>query len=499
MSDFTTPALPPPESLARWLNGQPLPPGGLYLVGGSVRDMLLGRALKDLDLVCKGAKEFAAALAQNRGARLVPLGQDHDPPSLRVVNIHDHDDFLDVTELAGPDIITDLARRDFTANAIALHLNDLALDEMLLIDPFNGHEDIQRGLLRRVGAASLAQDPTRILRGFRLRAQLGWTITPDTLSNMAAVASRLAEIPGERLAPELRLILECSNAGQTVREMAQAGVLQTLLPEMILLRGCKQNRYHHLDVFEHSLAALECCDALLQKPKDFFGALAANINQDLTGWRLAWLKLAVLLHDLGKPGTRGLHPRTGQATFYGHDALGAKLALQITSRLRLSCAESRYISNLIRHHLHLGALGVFSPGVFSPLTPKATTQHALLKARMRCLRRLGTDLIPLLLLYLADTQAALGPASTPEFRQTKFELALRLLQDSLESALRILSTPPLLCGHDLIAMGMQPGPDLGFVLKAVREAQDAGEIKDREQALNLARKIRLFDVDCGIA
>jgi tRNA nucleotidyltransferase/poly(A) polymerase len=436
--------------------------------------MLLGRALKDLDLVCKGAKEFAASLAQNRGARLVPLGQGHDPPSLRVVNIHDHDDFLDVTELAGPDIITDLARRDFTANAIALHLNDMALDEMLLIDPFNGHEDIQRGLLRRVGPAALEQDPTRILRGFRLRAQLGWTLTPDTLSNMAAVASRLAEVPGERLAPELRLILECSDAGQTVREMAQAGVLQTLLPEMTLMPGCRQNRYHHLDVFEHSLTALECCDALLQKPKDFFGELAANINKDLTGWRLPWLKLAVLLHDLGKPGTRGLHPRTGQATFYGHDALGATLALQITSRLRLSRAESMYISNLIRHHLHLGAL----------LTPKATT-----KARMRCLRRLGADLIPALLLCLADTQAALGPASTPEFRQTKFELALRLLQDSLESALRILSTPPLLCGHDLIAMGMQPGPDLGFVLKVAREAQDAGEIKDREQALSLARKI----------
>jgi len=469
MPDSAALSLPPPKSLTRWLNGRPCPPGGLYLVGGSIRNMFLGRPLKDLDLVCKGAQEFAAALAQSRGARLVPLGQDHDPPSFRVVNLRDHDDFLDVTELAGPDIMTDLARRDFTANALALRL-----DDGVLIDPFNGRRDIQRGLLRRVGPSSLAQDPARILRGFRLRAQLGWAVTADTLSNMIAVASGLADVPGERLAPELRLILACPDAGWTIREMAQVGVLEALLPEMTPMRGCKQSRYHHLDVFEHGLAALECCDALLAKAEDSFGELGEGILADLAGWRLSWLKLTVLLHDLGKPGTRGLHPRTGQTTFHGHDALGARLVLQVTRRLRLSRAESAYVHDLIRHHLHVGAL----------LTPQATT-----KARTRLLRRLGTNLAPGVLLCLADTQATLGPASTPEFRRTKFEQALRLLQEGWGRAVRIFSSPALLSGDDLIAMGVRPGPNLGRILKAVREAQDAGEVKNREQALGLAERI----------
>lgn len=469
MPDPTLLPLPRPEPLARWLNDKPFPPDGLYLVGGSIRDLLLGRPLKDLDLVCKKAKEFAAFLAKSRGARCVPLGQAHDPPSFRVVNPLDHDDFLDVTELAGPDIATDLARRDFTANALALRL-----DDWMLIDPFNGCLDIQRGLLRRVTPSSLAQDPARILRGFRLHAQLGWTVTADTLNNMTAVAPRLAEVPGERLAPELRMILACPVAGGTIREMARAGVLEALLPEMTPMRGCGQNRYHHLDVFEHSLTALECCDALLANAQESLGEPAAGILEGLAGWRLPWLKLAVLLHDLGKPGTRGLHPRTGQATFHGHDALGARLALQATRRLRLSRTESSYVSDLIRHHLHVGAL----------LTPQATT-----RARARLLRRLGTELIPSVLLCLADTQATLGPASTPGFRQTKFEQALGLLQEGRESGVRIFSCPALLTGHDLIAMGMEPGAELGRVLKSVREAQDAGEVKDREQALLMAERM----------
>ncbi|HDQ41099.1 MAG TPA: HD domain-containing protein [Desulfonatronum sp.] len=462
------------RSLAKlfaWLDPLPMPPGGLFLVGGSIRDLLMGRPLKDLDLICRNALAFARLTAETHGACFVPLGRDHDPPSFRVVHAQDHENFLDITELAGPNISADLARRDFTANALALRL-DISGPEV--IDPFHGADDIRKGLLRHVKPSAFQNDPLRILRGFRLRAQLNWNIEPNTLQTMAAVAPMLAGTAGERAAAELRLILECPAAHQAVGEMMQVGALEVLFPEMSAMRGCAQNRYHHLDVLDHCLAALRNCEAMLAEPTALFKDLTAAVLADLSGWRLPWLKLAVLLHDVGKPGTCGLNPRTGQATFYGHDALGARMAGEAARRLRLSAAQGAFLAGLIRHHLHVGAM----------LAPQATE-----KARLRLLRRLGPDVIPATLLCLADTQAARGPANAPDHYQITQEQGIRLILDSLGRAEKILAAPALISGHDLIRLGMEPGPKLGRMLKIVREAQDVGEIKDRQEALRLAKKI----------
>lgn len=461
-----------PKPLVPILDNVALPPAGLYLVGGSIRDMLLDRPLKDLDLVCRNAQTFAESLARSeRGAtRIIPLGQNHDPPSWRVLFPDQGDQRIDLTEMAGPDIFADLGRRDFTANALALRLDQ----DNELIDPFNGFRDIRQGLLRHVAPSAFNDDPLRILRGFRLRAQLHWTIAPGSLEAMAAAAPLLAGTAGERAAAELRLILNCSTAYPALRDMADLGVLDVLFPEMTAMRGCGQNRFHHLDVFEHSLEALRACETLLADPESVFGGLAPAIRADLDECRLAWLKLAVLLHDAGKPGTRATHPRTGQPTFYGHDLLGARLARNIAARLKLSRAETEYLANLIRRHLHTGAI----------LTPQATT-----RARTRLLRRLGPDAVPAALLCLADTEAARGPASTAGFRRGALEQALRLIRDGLGAFREALKAPALITGHDLMAMGMRPGPEMGRVLKMVREAQDAGEIRTRDEALRLADAI----------
>lgn len=464
------PSLESLGTLAPWLKNVSPPPGGLYLAGGTIRDMLLGRRVKDCDVVCRGARTFAAALAQIHRARFVPLGQDHDPPSFRVVSMDGHRNYIDVTELFGPDIESDLARRDFTANALALRLD---VHEAIVIDPFHGRRDINQGLVRQVSPSSLQDDPARILRGFRLCAQLGWSIEPATLQNMTATARMLAQTAGERIALELRLILECPGASRTIREMAQSGVLNVLFPELAALRGCLQNDHHHLDVFDHSLAALECCEAMLGNLPALFGDFSPAVQDTLAGWRLPWLKLAVLLHDLGKPRTLGHHPRPGQVTFYGHDALGAQIALEAVNRLRLSRAEGEYIAGLIRHHLHMAAI----------LTSQATA-----RARTRLLRRIGPDVIPSVLLCLADTRAALGPASSHTNAQTTQDQALRLIKDSLGQARETLSAPPLLSGHDLLEMGLLPGPGLGRVLKALREAQDVGDITTRDEALRFVQK-----------
>ncbi len=472
---------------------------GIYLVGGGVRDLLLGRSLKDVDLACRDAEAVALGLAKALGGRFVPLGQDHDPPSFRVV-LRDVDQtgalpdfsFLDVTEIHGRDIFDDLARRDFTVNAMALPLallpealvgtlNDAARKSSPwsgeLLDPHSGRLDALQGLIRRTGPRTLAEDPLRILRGFRLRAQLGWTIEPATLDDMTRHAHTLANISGERVRSELRLILECPGGGRLLAEMDRAGVLAVLFPEVRDMRDCEQNHFHHLDVFDHSLAAVEQCEILLADLEALFGELRGQIFGAMEGWRLPWLKLAVLLHDIGKPGTRALSPiKNGvrRITFYGHDALGAAMAESVAARLRLSTAERKYVTGLIRHHLHVGVL--LRPG-------------AKLKARLRWMRRLGPDLIPSVLLCLADIRATLGPASSLQEHQSQEAQSVTLIREYLVQAQTTISVAPLITGHDLLALGQPPGPALGHTLKQLREAQDAGEIRNRQEALALADQL----------
>ena len=476
-------------------------------MGGGVRDLLLGRPLKDIDLACRDAETVALGLAKALGACFVPLGRDHNPPSFRVV-LRDPNHpgqqpgqhlspqavlaFLDITEIHGRDILEDLARRDFTVNAMALPLGLLpdaltstgsnvshisAPWQRELLDPHTGRQDALQGLLRRTGPRTMADDPLRILRGFRLRAQLGWTIEPTTLDDMARQAHGLAKISGERIRSELQLILECPGSGRILAEMDRAGVLDVLFPELRDMRDCDQNHFHHLDVFEHSLAAVDHCEVLLAELKAVFGELEEPILAALEGWRLPLLKLAVLLHDIGKPGTkarRSTRENTERITFYGHDALGGKMAESIASRLRLSSAESKFVVGLIRHHLHVGVL----------LRPEAK-----LKARLRWMRRLGPDLIPAILLCLADVRATLGPASSLQEHQAQEARGVALIREYLKQTRTTFNAPPLINGHDLLALGLPPGKLLGRTLRQLQEAQDAGEISTREEALQMVDQL----------
>ncbi|SMP63857.1 poly(A) polymerase/tRNA nucleotidyltransferase (CCA-adding enzyme) [Desulfonatronum zhilinae] len=506
----------PHPSLHRLLSGlqhASLPLDGVFLVGGGVRDLLLGRPLKDMDLACRDAENVALGLARSLEASFVPLGRGHYPPSFRVVP-RDADQhgtesgsvFLDVTEIHGRDILEDLARRDFTVNAMALPLGLLpdALASPIgdalksnhgiplespawqrqLLDPHSGRLDALQGLIRRTGPRSLVEDPLRILRGFRLRAQRGWIIEPATLDDMARHAHGLTKISWERIRSELRLILECPEGGRLLAEMDRAAVLDVLFPELREMRGCGQNHFHHLDVFEHSLAAVDQCEVLIAELNAVFGELEEPILTALKGWRLPWLKLAVLLHDIGKPGTKGRRTtkeNTERITFYGHDALGAAMAESIAARLRLSSAESKYVVGLIHNHLHVGVL----------LRPEAK-----LKARLRWMRRLGPDMIPAVLLCLADIRATLGPASSLSDHQTQETRGVALIREYLEQTRTTFSAPPLINGHDLQALGLPPGPALGRTLKQLQEAQDAGEFTTKEEAVMLAK--RLLEIEASM-
>jgi tRNA nucleotidyltransferase/poly(A) polymerase len=266
-----------PISLNFWLScdSTTIPP--LYLVGGTVRDMLLGGQPKDIDLVCKDAKNFAYSLGKCKGAAVVPMEKKSAESCYRVVERKHPDNFLDIAEMCGPTIYDDLGRRDFTINAIAAEVKkDGTIGP--IIDPFAGAGDIKHKTVKMTDRRSFVSDPLRILRAVRFSASLGFTIEPQTKEEMGRCAALLQEVSGERIMTELMLILETSHASLFIREMDHLGILDVLIPEIGPMKGCKQNGFHHKDVWEHSLLLTDLCEHILKTLTTYFGDWAEKVS-----------------------------------------------------------------------------------------------------------------------------------------------------------------------------------------------------------------------------
>ncbi len=458
-----------PDSIKKWFT-QDLPEDGrLYLVGGTVRDLLMNAVPKDADLVCKDAKKLAASIARRKNDALVMMEKKPDEPCYRVVDREDPGNFLDLSEMWGETIEEDLGRRDFTINAMAIRLRD-DNDAGDLLDPFDGSGDIRQKIVRMVAKEAFVSDPLRILRAFRFAAVLGFAIEEQTLKAMQANAPLLKQVSVERIMAELQAILLTSNSTAWFRQMDEMGIIEIILPEILLMKGCQQNWYHHKDVWEHSLLVMEQVEKILSD-LSCFGDVSGSIRELLDEEKTAFLKLAGLLHDIGKPSTGGLKPGTSRIIFYGHDKAGAEIMKAVAERLKLSCRSRDFLVGLVAEHLRPLALS----------SPKATTA-----ARTRWFRKMKDDAVPALILSIADVMSSLGPESGDDYREHFVAWATESIKEYFGSIKPVLESPLLINGDDLIALGMKPGIALGNLLYRLRFAQDMGRISSREEALKLA-------------
>jgi poly(A) polymerase len=460
------------EILHRWLAplGNELPP--LYLVGGAVRDHLLRRAPKDIDLMCRDPEAFAQRLGEFHGAAVVPFVGKADTPCFRVVSRGNPADFLDIVGILGGSVEADLARRDFTFNAMAMRVQaDGKPGE--LIDLFGGQRDLEQRCVRATGAEVFVSDPLRTIRAVRFAAQLSFEIDTATLDRMKSAAAGLAGTAGERVSRELFLILEQPSCASHVRMLDEVGALEALFPEIRPMRGCVQDEHHHLDVWDHSVATLEICEGILEAAEVSLGPSAVQVRQNLGRHnRLALLKLAALFHDSGKPAARSIEPAGGRVTFYGHEKTGSAVADGVAGRLKLSVRDRAYFENLVGNHMH--AIDLSQPQV-------------KLKTLLRWFRKLGDDMVPLIILSMADTLATLGPASSSSEHERNMRWARDTISLFYNDIHERLAAQPLIDGRDLIEMGVPPGPEVGRILRAIREAQDEKSIHTREEALQLAK------------
>jgi len=460
--------------LNRWL----APIGGdlpeLYAVGGAVRDHLMGRPLRDVDLVCRDAAGFARLLAdcQDIPATVVPFTRDREAPCFRVVNCRCPEDFVDVVNLRGSGIEEDLTLRDFTVNAMAVRI---AVDGCPgeLIDYLNGRQDLAGRLIRACGPEALSDDPARVLRAARLAAMLDFAIAPNTVELMRQSAGRLADVAPERICAELLKLLNCPRSLPHVRLLDETGALAVILPEITAEKGCEQNAYHHLDVWEHSIETLARCERIIDDPDMAFGRAGREVQAALDREEnTPLLKLAALLHDAGKPWVRKFDPDKGRGTFHGHARRGAEIAAAAAARLRFSSARNNMLTLLVRHHMR--------PVILSQLDVKQA-------AVVRWFREVNDAALLIMVLAVADVAAKSGEKLTIEAKDRFFSWAREATINYLESMKEKFSRPNLITGHDLIALGMTPGPALGKMLAAIREKQDLGEITSRDQALAFAR------------
>lgn len=437
---------------------------GIYMVGGSVRDLLLGRRPIDCDIAVEGDPGILARkIAQKISGHVVDLGR----PGKQITRVTAQSAVFDVAPVAGQTIEADLRRRDFTINAMACETASNRI-----IDPTGGRKDLAENTVRMVSDDAFTEDPVRLIRAFRIASTLGFQIEPQTLNAVKAYAKRMIASPGERIRPELIKILETADACPYLLQMADTGLLQTIFPEMEPMMECSQNHRHIHNVFHHTLDACRKLEELLNHPEslippDLIDAAFHRIDRPL-------LKLSILLHDIGKPCTR-TEDSKGTIHFYGHEKAGAGLFRQIARRLTLSNKEADYVNRMIENHLR--PLHLFTASRRQPLSRRSRVRFF-----MRC-----QDLCPALLVHaVADARAKTIPDASQPFA----EFAAGLLKDFLLQFTPESAKPPLITGRDLIQeLGLTPSPLFKKILLAVEEARLIQNNLTRGEALSLARNL----------
>jgi len=472
--------IPPLKQVAEVLAGQGVT---AYLVGGIVRDMLLERPTADIDITVDGdALALARQTADALDGKYVPLDVENEVARV-ILTAGANRWQLDFTRMQGT-LADDLARRDFTINAMALELNAAvnAPEALDVIDLTHGLQDIERRVIRAVSDSVFTSDPVRLLRAVRLSAELDFMITGETRELIRQSAHLVAAVHSERLREELMRLLAVPEDGQILPQLDELGLLTAIFPELEAARDIPQPSEHFTDVFRHTLASVQAVDHILHQAEwphipfnaletvPWNSALSRHFNTAVNAGssRRTLMKVAALLHDVAKPQTRVI-TETGKMRFFGHPEQGAATTAAVMERLRFSTRETKLVELMVRYHMRP-----------TQLTQSGMpTGHAIYRY-FRDTGDAGTDI---LFLSLADHLAARGPNLIPSGWREHCEITRHVLEQQAEQIRRVRTTR-LVDGNDLMSrFDLPAGPELRRLLSAAQEAQATGEVSTREESL----------------
>jgi len=490
-----------------------------YIVGGFIRDWLSKRETNDIDIAVSGdAITIAQEVVGEIGGKFVLLDDVNNVARVVVIEDEQPGKISQNQELRGAewhfdfssfsgDIKSDLARRDFTINAMALGLSQFVTAStatkrssrklatplaekrplLKLIDPFSGREDLRDKIVRRVSEQIFEADAARLLRAVRLAAELDFTIEPETESLIHRFSQAVTEVPGERVREELLRLLTLPRAAYYLRYLDKLGLLLALIPELAESKGVEQPTVHFWDVFEHSLQTVAAVEFLIRESdweysnEDMLStapwsdAIDRHLSEEVSSGsnHKVLLKLGGIFHDIAKPMTKSIDD-TGRARFLGHAKQGAAITANILERLRFSNREIRLVESLVYHHLRPAQMA----------NNKLPTQRAI----YRYFRDTGEAGIDILLLALADYLASRGPLASMEEWRKNCQLINYILAEHDKQQAKILPVK-LIDGSDIMnAFDLAPGQLIGKLLAMVNEAHASGELSTREEALALVQR-----------
>ncbi len=464
-----------------------------FIVGGWVRDRILGEPVGyniDVDLlVTSDPVETARKFADRVGGSFFVFekkGLFIKRPIIATVilNLYPYRYRFDFSQIKGRDLekalIEDLKERDFTANAIAVNLDDvlsIGAKQTVILDPTGGIKDLEEGVLKPVSLDNLKRDPVRILRGFRIAVEKRLELTEEFYSFAEENRDLVLKSSAERITYELFKIMKAKNSAKTVRELYKLGILESVFPEVSKLREIKDQGEHHLyPLDEHTLKTLEFMEKVIEERAKY---LSAELLEEV-GKRsflgefsdLEALKWAALFHDIGKPDTFEI--KEGKVTFYGHDRLGRDIFKGICKRLKWGSDIEGFVGRLIEAHLR-------------PFFLRESMKKGQLTHRgMAKFWREWEDIAPqLFLLSIAD---AFASGDKEEEVEALLE-TIKRLEDFKREVYDKKPEKPLLGGREIMELlGIGEGRKVGRLKSMLLEAQDEGVVNTREEAIEFVKK-----------
>lgn len=439
----------------------------IYLVGGVIRDFYLDKENFDKDIVVNkiNTEKFAKNLAKFLNATFIPLDDEN---KIYRLMLKDKINCIDIADLMGDTIKDDLQRRDLTINSIAVNIHTLEI-----IDVNNGIKDLETKIIRHISEENFVDDPLRLLRIYRFQAMLGFNLDKELSNIVKKHAAKIKKPAVERINYEILKMFSGDYSAQAIIDMDKTGLLEGILPIVKELKKVPPNLHHHLNLFMHSIEVVKQIQELYEKSSiqvkqhlekiDFGGAT-----------RLAHLKFAGLLHDIGKPQTWTIEEDTGRHRFIKHDDVGSKMSLKILKSCKFSKKQIDYIAKMIKYHIYPSHV-IAAPEIND-------------KIYMRLIRKMNDEVIDVIILAMADRLSARGIEITEEIVQTNINNLQALLNFYLKVKDSLEPLPKLLSGDEIInLLNIKPSKELGEIIKSLHEAQLSGTVNTKEEAIKFVK------------
>lgn len=439
-----------------------------YVVGGFVRDILMGKTSPDRDLiVCNcDVKQFSKNLADKLNGHYIEL--DIQNNIYRIV-LEDKINYIDVTCPIENDFEKDIKRRDLTINAIAYDLKNSKF-----VDLVGGIEDIKNQKICSIQDKNFEDDPLRLIRIFRFYAKTGFDIDNSLIELSKKLCKRINEPAKERVNVELLKLFEGAYSELALMEMDNCGLLEELFPIYKEVKKVPKNSHHHLSLIGHLFETVKQVQLLYSNANEEVKTYLENKNYGGVS-QLAFLKLSAFLHDIGKPSTWTIEEETGRHRFIKHDDVGSQLVVPILKEFKFSKKQIEYVKMLIKYH-------IYPSGLFC-------SEDVTDKAIMKFYRKMDGYVIDVILLAMADRLSARGEQITDEIVEKNINSLTKLLNDYLSIQKDIKPLPKLLDGLDIMEiLQIKQGPELGKIINELKEAQISGMVNNKQEAMDFVKK-----------